>query len=160
MFFNKLFVYMFGIPDHILPPNWPEFMEYNRRMWNSDQLAVDAATLELSRYLFAPLHVTLTPAMAWLRIATAATLPERLRDAFGLRYGKTERLLFASGRKMVRLAEPWTPGIVRHGPTYIEATRRIGGLPSTWMTRALTKSFFGRPELVALKPELMAKTRT
>ncbi|MEE2729433.1 MAG: oxygenase MpaB family protein [Pseudomonadota bacterium] len=149
---TRLFAYMFGIPDHILPPDWDAFMEYNRSMWNSDQLTVTPATRELTGFLFEPLHFTLTPAMAWLKIATAASLPVRLREDFGFQYGRREKLLFATGRRMLSLAEPMTPGIIRNGPAYVEASRRIRGLPSTLLTRAVTRALFGRPELVALKP--------
>lgn len=151
---TRLFAYMFGIPDEILPPDWESFMEYNRSMWKSDQLVVTDATRELTSFLFTPLHFTLTPAMGWLKIATAATLPPRLRDDFGLVYGRKEKLLFASGRKLLSVAEPMTPGIMRNGPAYVEATRRIRGLPSTVLTRTLTRALFGRPELVALKEPL------
>lgn len=148
---TRLFAYMFGIPDEILPPDWNAFMEYNQAMWNSDQLTVTDATRELTSFLFDPLHFTLAPAMTWLKIATAATLPARLREDFGLQYGKKEKLLFAGGRKILSVAEPAAPGIIRNGPAYIEATRRIRGLPSTLLTRAFTRAIFGRPELVALK---------
>lgn len=149
---TKLFAYMFGIPDAILPPDWESFMEYNRDMWNSDQLVVTDETRELTQFLFDPLHFTLTPAMGWLKLVTAATMPARLRDEFGLVYGPKEKLLFASGRKLVSMAEPYTPDMLRNGPSYIEASRRIRGLPSTLLTRTLNKAIFGRPELVALKP--------
>ncbi len=86
-----------------------------------------------------------------MKIATAATLPPRLREEFGFQYGRKEKLLFASGRKMLSAAEPMAPGIVRNGPSYLEATRRIRGLPSTLLTRTVTRAIFGRPELVALK---------
>lgn len=152
-FYNetKLFAYMFGIPDAILPPDWESFKEYNRSIWDSDQLVVTDSTRELAAFLFAPLHFTLTPAMAWLKITTAATLPTRLREEFNLPYGRKERLIFASGRKILSVAEPITPGLIRNGPAYVEASRRIRGLPSTIMTRALTRAMFGQPELVALK---------
>lgn len=148
---TKLFAYMFGIPDEILPPTWNDFMEYNRDMWDSDQLVVTDATLELTRFLFAPPHPAMAPAMHWLKIATAATLPARLRREFGFHYGAKERTIFKSGRKLLRLMEPWAPDILRNGPTYIEAHRRMDGLPSTWLTRAMSKAMFGRPELVSLK---------
>jgi len=149
---TKLFAYMFGISDDILPPDWDSFLEYNRDMWNSDQLVVTDATRELTNFLFDPLHVGLTPAMAWLKLVTAATMPPRLRDEFGLVYGHKEKLMLAAGRKLVSMAEPAVPDILRNGPSYLEATRRIRGLPSTWMTRTLNKAIFGREELVALKP--------
>lgn len=147
---TKLFAYMFGIPDDILPPNWQEFMEYNRSVWNSDQLTVTPATRELAKFLFDPIHVVLTPAMLWLKIVTAATLPERLRDEFDLPYGKTEQLLFQMGRRAVPVAQKISPAIVRHGPSYIEAKRRIAGKPPTWLTRKLSKAMLGREELVSL----------
>lgn len=148
---TRLFAYMFGIPDEILPPNWHEFMEYNQRMWDSNQLVVNQATRELSGFLFDPLHVVLTPAMYWLRVVTAATMPERLRDEFGFVYGPRERKLFSVGRKAVRIAEPMMPRILRNGPAYIEAQRRLQGKYSTWLTRKATQALLGRRELVALE---------
>lgn len=148
---TRLFAYMFGIPDEILPDSWNEFMDYNRTMWDSDQLHVNQATRELASFLFDPLHVALTPAMAWLKLTTAATLPPRLRREFNLNYGPKEKALFQSGRKMVRLAEPLAPSILRHGPSYVEAQRRLQGKYSTWLTRQTSKLIFRRPELVALK---------
>lgn len=147
---TRLFAYMFGIPDHILPQNWNDFMAYCRQMWDSDQLTVTPATRELAGFLFDPLHVVLTPAMYWLRIVTAATLPPRLRDEFGLVYGKRERFLFEQGRRVVSGTEPLIPSILRYGPAYVEAKRRLQGKSSTIMTRMLNKAILGRAELVGL----------
>lgn len=148
---TRLFAYMFGIPDEILPPNWQEFMEYNQAMWNSDQLVVNAATRELAGFLFAPMHFTLKPAMAWLKIVTAATLNERLRRDFALPYGSNEQRVFGVGRKAIYYADRVSPTIVRSGPSYVEAMRRIQGKSSTWLTRKLNKAMLGRSELVSLR---------
>lgn len=147
---TRLFAYMFGIPDSILPRNWNEFMDYNRAKWDSDQLTVTPATRELAAFLFDPLHVVLTPAMYWLKIVTAATMPPRLREEFGLRFGSREQFLFTQGRKVVSAAEPWVPDLLRHGPSYVEAKRRLQGKSSTWATRLFTKAILGRSELVGL----------
>lgn len=147
---TRLFAYMFGIPDAILPRNWDEFMDYNRSMWNSDQLAVTDATRELAAFLFDPLHVVLTPAMYWLKVVTAATLPPRLREEFRLPWGQRERFLFEQGRRVVSLAEPLVPAVLRYGPSYVEAKRRLQGKSSTLVTRALTKATLGRSELVGM----------
>lgn len=147
---TRLFAYMFGIPDEILPPNWHEFMEYNQRMWVSDQLVVNDATRQLAHFLFDPLNVVLTPAMAWLKIATAATLHERLRDDFELPYGRREQKLFNMGRKAIHIADRCSPRIIKNGPSYVEATRRIQGKSSTWLTRRLTQLMLGRKELVSI----------
>lgn len=148
---TRLFAYMFGIPDDVLPPNWDEFMEYNRRMWDSDQLAVTDATRELAGFLFDPLHVVLTPAMAWLTLVTAATLPPRLREEFGLPWGRQEQFLFDQGRRVIRVAEPLVPSLLRYGPSYVEAKRRLEGKSPTWFTRKFTQLMLGRPELVGLE---------
>ncbi len=145
---TRLFAYMFGIPDSILPRNWNEFMEYNRAMWDSDQLTVTPATRELAGFLFDPLHVVLTPAMYWLKVVTAATLPPRLREAFGLPYGSREKFVFEQGRRLVSAAEPWMPDLLRHGPSYVEAHRRLQGKSSTLATRLITRVLLGRSELV------------
>ncbi|MCG8313060.1 MAG: DUF2236 domain-containing protein, partial [Pseudomonadales bacterium] len=146
---TRLFAYMFGIPDDILPPNWHEFIEYNQRMRDSDELFVTDATRELAGFLFKPLHLTLTPAMYWLRVVTAATLNERLREGFHLSYGTREQRLFNVGRKAIHLIDKVSPPIVRYGPTYIEAQRRLQGKSATWLTRRLTKAMLGREELVS-----------
>ena len=148
---TRLFAYMFGIPDHILPPNWHEFVEYNQRMWDSDQLTVTDATRELAGFLFEPLHWVLTPAMSWLKVVTSATLNQRLREDFRLEFGPKEQRFFRVGQKAIHIVDKFAPAIVRHGPTYIEAQRRLQGKPSTWLTRRLTQVMLGREELVSVR---------
>ena len=59
-------------------------MEYNRRMWESDELAVGEPAADIASFLFRPPHRRLRPATEWLEVLTAGLLPERFREPFGL----------------------------------------------------------------------------
>ena len=148
---TKLFAYMFGIPDEILPPNWNEFIEYNQKMWNSDLLAVNEETKTLAGFLFSPLHPTLTFPTAWLKLVTAGSLPTAVREKYGFRFNSNDEKWFQRGVKTVSFFEPATPKIIRNGPSFIEANRRIAGKGSTFLTRKMQKLMLGRDELVALE---------
>ncbi|OUS25471.1 hypothetical protein A9Q99_21345 [Gammaproteobacteria bacterium 45_16_T64] len=145
---TKLFAFMFGIPEGVIPPTWQDFVEYNRMMWDSDQLFVNAETRDLAKFLFDPLHPILSPAMAWLKMITAETLSDRLRSDFALE--KPNPTVLKAGIGMVRSAQIILPPVIRFGPSYVEATRRVSGKHSTRMTRKITKTLFGKEELVAL----------
>lgn len=147
---TRLFAYMFGIPDDMLPPNWDEFMEYNRRMWDSDLLVVNAATQKLARFLYAPVHPAVAAPTSWLKLVTAATMPERLREEFGFTFDRQEQARFRWGVRGVKVAERLAPSVARYGPFYIEAQRRLKGKGSTPLTRKLNRAMLGRDELVAL----------
>lgn len=146
---TKLFAYMFGIPESIVPKTWDDFMDYNRAMWSSDYLLVNDDTLDLARFVFTPLHPILSPAMAWLKQITSATLPERFRDEFG--FSTPNPLILNLGTRVIRNTEYFLPKVIKYGPSYVEATRRIEGKSSTVVTRMLTKNLFGKPELVSLE---------
>lgn len=146
---TKLFAYLFGIPDRLLPQSWSEFIAYNERMWESEQLAVTPAALELTRFLFKPLMPGLGPLMRTLELVTAATLPPRLRDAFKLPYdgaapARSDRII---GR--VRGMHRVLPDRLRYSPTYFEALARIGNRKSDVFTRLATRAALGRWRLVS-----------
>jgi uncharacterized protein (DUF2236 family) len=145
---TKLFAYMFGVPEDILPPNWHEFLEYNQKIWESDILHVNAATLELFGFLFKPQHPALTAPMNWMSLVTAATLPEPLREAFGIAYTEKDKKKFERNVKIISRLEPITPKILRYGPNYLEANRRIKGLEPAWLTKKMNKLIMGQEVLV------------
>ena len=146
---TKLFAYLFGIPDRLLPQSWPAFIEYNEHMWQSDQLAVTPAALELASFLFKPLAPGLGPLMRSMKLVTAATLPPRLRDAFRLADDETTQAHFARVvRRMHRLHHA-LPDRFRYSPTYFEAMARIENRRSDIFTRVLTRATLGRWRLVS-----------
>ena len=146
---TKLFAYMFGIPEHVIPPNWNEFLEYNQKVWQSDMLHVNEETLALFGFLFKPLHPALALPMDWMSLVTSATLPEKVRHDFNLSYTQKDEQRFKRNVKVVSFFEPLTPKILRYGPNYLEANRRILGLEPLWITKKMNKMIMGQENLVS-----------
>jgi len=145
---SKLFAYMFGIPEDIIPPTWNDFLEYNRKVWDSNILHVNAETLELFGFLFNPKHVPIQGPLKWVTLVTAATLPEKVRHNFGLSYTEQDQKRFERNTQIVRFIEPKLPKILRYGPNYLEANRRIRGLEPAWITKKMNKIIMGQEKLV------------
>lgn len=124
---TKLFAYLFGIPDSVLPPNWTEFMEYNQKMWESDVLAVGRPASEIAHFILQAPRPELKPVFAWYKIITAALLPERIRHQFNIGYGRAEKAVFDASLRAIRTVYPKVPERLRYLPAYNEAQRRIEG---------------------------------
>lgn len=146
---TKLFAYMFGIPEAIIPATWDDFMAYNKKIWDSDILHVNEETLELFGFLFHPKHIPHAGPLNWINLVTAATLPDKVREKFGLAYTEADKKRFERNSKVIRFMEPRLPKILRYGPTYLEANRRIRGLKPAWITRKMNKLIMGQEELVS-----------
>ncbi len=146
---TKSFAYLFGIPERLLPPTWPDFIAYNERMWEGEQLAITPAAAELTRFLFKPLAPGLGPLMRSLRLVTAATLPARLRDAFELPYDATTAARCDRIVRRVRTMHRSFPDRLRYSPTYFEALARIADRRSDVFTRLATRAALGRWRLVS-----------
>jgi uncharacterized protein (DUF2236 family) len=146
---TKLFAYLFGIPDSLLPGDWSEFAAYNEQMWDSEQLAVTPASLELTKFLFKPLVPGLGPLMRSLQVATAATLPTRVRDSFRLTHDATNQARFGRLVRRLRRLHRVLPDRLRYSPTYLEALARIQGRKSDLFTRIATRATLGCWQLVS-----------
>lgn len=147
---TRRFAWLFGIPDEALPKDWNAFMAYNQRMWNGDDLQVNANTRELAGFLFRPPQWYLRAPMKWITLVTAATLPERLRDDFGLPDNEATRKLARGGTALFRFANLHLPHHMVYNPSYIEAQARLRGRRADWLTRGLNKALLGRSELVGI----------
>jgi uncharacterized protein (DUF2236 family) len=138
------FAALFGLDRDELPADWNAFLDYNRRMWESDELAVGAAGHEIAGYLFTATDPVLEPAADWLRNLTAGLLPEPVRERFGLDFGEAERRAFARSIRLLRAWLPRLPPRLRYVPPYFEARRRIAGRGGAdWMGRAITHVYLG-----------------
>jgi uncharacterized protein (DUF2236 family) len=123
---SRLFAALFGIPKERLAPDWMAFSAYIDAMTASGTLTVtDAARLMAHRLLTGA--DTWLPIPGWYKALTAALLPSRLRDAFALRYGKTERddVQWVIGR--IRRIYPFLPARLRYVGPYQEAEQRLAG---------------------------------
>ncbi len=145
---SKLFAYMFGIPDEVIPPDWPSFLEYNESILNSDILHCNDEIYALYDYLWAPTKENKDFRHRWFILTTAATMPAHLREPFGLVYGEREEKRFNKGIKTIKTIEPFLPNIVSRGPSFIEANDRIRGKESGWLVKRVNRRVFGKDSLV------------
>ncbi len=125
------FAWMFGIPDEIIPTDWASFSAAMDRVTNSDTIEVGRPARETARFLLAaPPSLVFGPAVRAYRSITAGLLPPRLREAFGLPWGRADRLAYSASVKAVRASYRHVPLRLRCVPDYIEATRRLAGKPA------------------------------
>jgi uncharacterized protein (DUF2236 family) len=141
---GKRFALLFGIPDAIIPPTWPDFERWWDGMIDSSTLAVGAPAADMARFLLAAptrLHAPLT---RLARIATTALLPPRFREEFGLSFGAADRAVWTASVRALRPVLRTLPPRLRYFPAYVEARRRAAGRP--------TRDRVGRAlELIALR---------
>ncbi len=124
---SKLFAYLFGIPDSVLPSTYRAFARYYAETIASDTIAVGAPAAEMRRFLFRPPTPAHAPLTAWFEVFTAGLLPPKLRDRFGLSFGRIEREVFARSVAALRAGHRFVPRRLRYFPAYVEAERRLAG---------------------------------
>lgn len=127
---SKLFGYLFGISDGVMPPTYRDFARYYEGVLESDAIAVGAPAAEMRRFLFQPPTAAHRPFVAWFEVFTAGLLPPKLRAQFGFPYGRVEREVFERSIPALRLAVRMAPRRLRYFPAYIEAERRVAGKPA------------------------------
>lgn len=124
---SKRFAWLFGIPDDVLPASWRAFERYWTDIVDSDVLAVTEPAAEIGRFLMTPPNRAMRGFSRWYRAVTAGLLPPSLRDPFGLRFGRRERLLYRASVRVIRRGYGTLPGRLRYVPAYVEAQRRLEG---------------------------------
>lgn len=88
---------LLGLPEAAYPPDLAGLESYMRAMLEGSELSVDARTRSLATVVLHP-PLLLVPGFAWLpfRAVTAGLLPERLREAYGLSWPRSQRAFFAA----------------------------------------------------------------
>ena len=124
---TKRFAALFGIPDALIPPDWPAFEAYWHRMLASPEITVSDAARRLARALLRPPDTWIGPMWDWLRAITARLMPVRQREEFGLAFGWVEQTIAESSLGALRAGWWLLPGSVRWLPAYRDAMRRIEG---------------------------------
>lgn len=149
---TKRFAYLFGIPDELLPPDWPAFQAYMQAMFDSDVLTVSSVGREMGDMVFAfDMPLLGSAPLNWLRTVTAELMPERLAGEFGLPgAGPARCRTWQRSLKWLRRVYPWVPARLRYVPPYQEACRRLAGKHhADYITRALNRVWVSTPELVS-----------
>lgn len=137
---SKLFAYLFGISDSVLPDTHRDFVRYYEETIASDVIAVGMAASEMRRFLFLPPTPVHKPLMDWLGIFTAGLLPPKLREQFRIRFGPFEQQIFARSIPLLKAAHRLAPPSLRFFPAYLEARRRVmGKTPRAPLGRALER---------------------
>jgi uncharacterized protein (DUF2236 family) len=143
---NRLTAALFGIPPSSMPEHWSDFVAYKEGMVSSDVLIVSDAARAIAEQIIASQSSMRLP--QWYRGFTAHLLPQRLRDAFGLDYGKDERRRAERIVCWLQYVYPRLPQSLRFVGPYHEAVRRLDGqeIPG-FATQWLNLMWIGRRQL-------------
>lgn len=136
---SKLFAYLFGIPDALVPADWPALASYMRRMVASDTLHVGAPARALCGFLLEPPNAAVAPLWRWYGLMTRGLLPPRLRRDYGLSMSAAQRSLFAASVRAVGPLYWALPASLRHVPGYVQGRRRVAGLAPSRVSAALER---------------------
>ncbi|MCS6798975.1 MAG: DUF2236 domain-containing protein, partial [Myxococcota bacterium] len=124
------FAMLFGLAPGRVPQTYAAFRRWFDDFAAGDEIAVTACARRMADFLLTAPSLALRPAAAVLRLVTAGTLPPRLREGYGLSFGPAERAAFAALWPALRATYPRLPARLRHVPAYVEAMRRVRGLPA------------------------------
>ena len=131
------FAAFFGVPQETLPQSWAEFSAGNARMWGSNVLTVGEQAREIAEAVLSGAGTWL-PMPSWYRALTARLLPARLRDEFGLPYGRREERKTERALAVLRRVYPRLPRRLRHVGPYHEACARLAGAKRPGITTRLS----------------------
>ncbi len=139
---SKLFAYLFGVEDAIIPPTWNDFLEYCEQMYESEILTVDSVSLEIADFVLRPPKPSLQGVVDWYKIITAGLMHERIRHQYRFKYGWLEEKIFENSIRAMRAIWPRLPYDLQYAPIYRRAMRRLGrqGPPSPlakWVEKAM-----------------------
>jgi uncharacterized protein (DUF2236 family) len=122
---SKVVARLFGIPEGLIPPAWPDFRRYVRDMVRGPDLAVGPQSMEIAASILdPPLPPGVRHALRAANFFTAGLLPATIRSRYGLTWSnRRERALrlFAGG---LRATLPAWPGALRLFPQARTALRR------------------------------------
>lgn len=124
---TKLFAYLFGLDDDILPDSYEDFVAYLDAMYASDVLHVGGPAREIGRFLMQPPTRAAVPFVVAYTALTAGLLPPRLREEFGFRWDPVDRVAHRAAVRGGRLAYRALPKRLKYVPAYVEAKRRLAG---------------------------------
>ena len=122
---TKPFARLFGVTDEVLPADEAAFRGYLREMVRGGELTVGPDGRELAAgVLGPPIPRPARPFLPLLRSVTAGLLPPRLRQEFGLEWGRYQRAGVAVLSAAARRGLWAVPARVRFWPHYRIATER------------------------------------
>lgn len=110
---------LFGLPDSKQPPDLDAFRAYMAEQLASDHICVTPPALDIAANVLNPklpfgLPLRVGPAWEGVRFVTAGLMPAKLREQYGLGWGRTRGALHRTSAVWVRRAViPLLPDMVR-----------------------------------------------
>ena len=123
---SKKLTDLFDIPNDMVPQSLGEFARYFNDMLQGNTLAVGPVARSLAHDIVYPKPWILRPLAPLFRVVTAGLLPERLRNAYGLKWNRSRENIFWLFARLFRLLLPLIPGPVRIVPNARAAEKRLG----------------------------------
>jgi uncharacterized protein (DUF2236 family) len=123
---TKPFALLFGVDADRMPSSWTAFEGYVERTLARDVAVGSTASALAATILRPPLPLVLGFGPPVARRVTAGLLPPRLREAFGLPWGRVERAAATSVAATSRATVRRLPPGLRFWPHYRVALRRVG----------------------------------
>jgi len=137
---------LFGIPEEALPQSWDTFAEYNRTMHGSDALGVSPGAQAIAHNLLAGAGSWIHPPH-WYRALTAAWMPPRFREEFGLEFGAEDQSAAAQALRLLPRVYRRLPAAVRFAGPWREAQARLTGRPVGLLTGWSNRFWIGEQRL-------------
>lgn len=135
------FAGLFGLSCSSLPTDWAAFVSYTEAMCQSDTLTVAAPARRLARQIFGE-KSSWTP--EWYRAITAQLLAPRLRETFGLPFGRAEQLMAQTAIRRISRVYALLPYKIRDVGPFQEAQARLSGRAPSLMTQSLNQIWIGQ----------------
>jgi uncharacterized protein (DUF2236 family) len=145
---RRLFAALFGIPKESLPNSWPEFSAYINAMIQSGELRVTDKARAMAHRLLAGTDIWF-PVPASYRALTTGLLPPRLREAFALPFGESERNAAQNLIAWLRWSYPLLPYSVRYVGPYQEAQHRLAGKRLGSVAQIANRFWIGRTRMAS-----------
>jgi uncharacterized protein (DUF2236 family) len=140
------FAGLFGLSKGSLPPDWAAFVNYTEAMHQSDTLTVAAPARMLAGEIFGDNCNWMRPPR-WYRAITAQLLPPKLRETFGLSFGRTEQFMAQSALRWISRVYSLLPFNIRYVGPYQEAQARLSGRTPSLITETVNQIWIGRRRL-------------
>lgn len=122
---TKKLAVLFGIPEAIVPVSLEDFDHYMSEMISGDTIVVGPTAHALATEILHPRPLVLKMGGPLSAFVTTGLLPERLREAYGLRWNKRREQSFRLLAKIIRQFLPLIPAGLRIVPHARAAEKRL-----------------------------------
>lgn len=143
---SKILAGLFGIPAEAMPADWDAFETYVSEMCASRALGVGELARNMARRI-------MTGAGSWIRVPqwyralTAAWMPERFREEFGLAFGPEEQKSAQSTLVWFPQLYAKAPRTMRYVGPYLEAQARLRGRAPGFVAQRSNSFWIGQARM-------------